>query len=68
MYSEWLAQRMVALEIKNLDELATISGINEGTLSKYFRGIHSPSIKAIPALCQSLQVSPNELLKGLGII
>lgn len=68
MYSHWLSEKMVANEIQTLDRLAALSGINKGTLSRYFRGLQVPSIKAIPALCESLNVSPEELLRGLGVI
>jgi transcriptional regulator with XRE-family HTH domain len=68
VYSAWLKERMAHLGMPNLDALATASGINKGTLSKYFRGVQVPSIAAVPALCESLQVSPLELLQGLGVI
>ena len=68
MYSAWLAQRLDHLQLRTLDDLALRSGINKGTLSRYFRGLQVPSIKAVPALCEALEVSPNELLQGLGII
>ena len=68
MYTSWLYEKMAEQQIKTLDQLAAVSGINKGTLSRYFRGLQVPSIMVIPALCESLKVSPEELLMGLGVI
>ncbi|MFZ4065327.1 MAG: helix-turn-helix domain-containing protein [Rhodoluna sp.] len=64
---KWLSARMEILEIKSLDQLAVISGINKGTLSKYFHQIQRPTVVALVPLCESLQVSPETLLVALGI-
>jgi transcriptional regulator with XRE-family HTH domain len=64
----WLSDRMAKAGIKSLDELQLRSGINKGTLSKYFRHLQSPSVAVIPALCSALGVSPEDLLTGLGVI
>jgi hypothetical protein len=52
----------------SLDQLSEACGINKGTLSRYFRGIQKPSVEVIPPLCAALEVSPEELLRGLGVI
>lgn len=65
---EWLSARMQVAGIRSLEELQLRSGINKGTLSKYFRHLQSPSVAVIPALCQALNVSPEDLLTGLGVI
>ncbi len=64
----WLSNRMQAIGLKSLDDLQNASGINKGTLSKYFRGIQVPSVAVVPILCKALHVSPEELLIGLGVI
>ena len=64
----WLSSRMRAVGLNSLDELQKSSGINKGTLSKYFRGVQVPSVSVVPVLCQALRVSPEELLIGLGVI
>jgi transcriptional regulator with XRE-family HTH domain len=64
----WLSSRMAAVGLNSLDDLQQASGINKGTLSKYFRGVQVPSVAVVPTLCNALKVSPEELLIGLGII
>lgn len=59
---------MSAAGIRSLGELSEMTGINKGTLSKYFRGLQTPTVHVIPPLCKALQISPQELLIGLGII
>jgi transcriptional regulator with XRE-family HTH domain len=59
---------MASRGIHTLDELSALTGMNKGTLSKYFRGLQRPTITVIPPLCEALRVSPEELLRGLGII
>lgn len=64
----WLAHQMTVSGYNSLDELQRVSGINKGTLSKYFRRIQVPSVAVIPVLCKALNISPEELLIGLGVI
>ncbi len=66
--SQWLKSRMRELGIESLGELSEITGINKGTLSRYFRHTQRPSIDVIPILCNALQISPETLLKALGVI
>jgi transcriptional regulator with XRE-family HTH domain len=64
----WLQEAMSRAGFDSLDQLSQACGINKGTLSRYFRGIQSPSVQVIPPLCTALGVSPEELLRGLGVI
>ena len=64
----WLQASMARAGFSSLDQLSQACGINKGTLSRYFRGIQSPSVHVIPPLCDALEVSPEELLRGLGVI
>lgn len=64
----WLSTRMQAVGLNSLEDLQKSSGINKGTLSKYFRGVQVPSVAVVPVLCKALHVSPEELLVGLGVI
>jgi transcriptional regulator with XRE-family HTH domain len=66
--SEWLKARMVKLEISSLEHLATLTEIDRGTISRYFRHERRPSVDVIAPFCMALEVSPNTLLKVLGAI
>jgi len=63
----WLQSRMKHLGMGSIVELEQMTGINRGTLSKYFRRLQRPSIDVVPALCEALQVSPATLLEALGV-
>ena len=63
---EWLQSRMSELKIDTIEELGRLSGINKGTLSKYFHQKQRPSIDALPGLCAALQVSPETILVAMG--
>lgn len=65
---DWLYARMSALDIGTLDELAELTDIDKGTLSRYFRQERRPSIDVIAPLSKALQVSVETLLRGLGAI
>ena len=65
---EWLKFRMAELSIGSISELEEATGINKGTLSRYFRQIQRPSIDVIPVLCKALDVSPETLLRAFGVI
>jgi hypothetical protein len=46
--AEWLALQLEVSGLKTLTQLAAVSGINKGTLSKYFNGLNSgPSIDVV---------------------
>lgn len=66
--AEWLAERMSAVSISSLEELAKLTGIDRGTLSRYFRQERRPSVDVIAPLCEALKVSPESLLIGLGAL
>lgn len=65
---EWLKSRMSELNLGTISDLEKVTGINKGTLSRYFRQIQRPSIDVIPVLCSALKVSPETLLRALGVI
>lgn len=66
--SEWLAQRLVKLEISSYEEFANLVGLDRGTISRYFRHDRRPSIDVIAPLCEVLEVSPETLLIVLGAL
>lgn len=66
--AEWLRKRMEELGISGLEELHRKTGIDRGSISRYFRQERSPSIEVIAPLCEALQVSPETLLIALGAI
>jgi transcriptional regulator with XRE-family HTH domain len=66
--AEWLAQRMLKLDIANYEEFSLLTGIDRGTISRYFRHERRPSIDVIAPLCQVLKVSPETLLIVLGAL
>ena len=59
---------MEELGISGLEELHRKTGIDRGSISRYFRQERSPSIEVIAPLCEALQVSPETLLIALGAI
>jgi transcriptional regulator with XRE-family HTH domain len=66
--AEWLQNRLSHLNIDTLQNLSEKTGIDKGTLSRYFRHERRPSIDCIKPLCTALQISPELLLKVLGAI
>ena len=66
--SIWLRERMDALGISSLDELHQKTGIDKGSLSRYFRHERVPGLDVIGPLCETLEVSPETLLIALGAI
>ena len=66
--ADWLAQRLVKLNIATYDDFASMVGIDRGTISRYFRQERRPSIDVIVPLCEVLEVSPETLLIALGAI
>jgi transcriptional regulator with XRE-family HTH domain len=59
---------MESLKISGLEELHIRSGIDRGTISRYFRHERTPGVDAIAPLCEALEVSPETLLIALGAI
>ena len=66
--TEWLRVRMNKLGISSLEELSKLTGIDRGTISRYFHHDRRPSIDVLEPFCKALQVSPETLLKVLGAI
>lgn len=60
--------RMKELGIANLEELQKRTGIDKGSISRYFRQERIPSIDVVGPLCEALEVSPESLLVMLGAI
>ena len=65
---DWLQTQLVRTNIKTISELSLRTGINKGTLSKYFNGLQRPSIDVVAPLCNALNVSPETLLKALNAL
>lgn len=59
---------MEQLGISGLDELQRKSGIDKGSISRYFRQERNPGVDVIAPLCKALEVSPETLLIALGAI
>lgn len=66
--TEWLRVRMAKLAIASLEELAKMTDLDRGTISRYFHHDRRPSIDVLEPLCLALKVSPETLLKALGAI
>lgn len=66
--AEWLRNRMSTLGLSGLEELSQRSGIDRGSLSRYFRQERTPKVDVIAPLCEALEVSPETLLIALGAI
>ena len=66
--NDWLLQKMKSAGISTLEDLAQQTGIDRGTLSRYFRQERRPSIDVIGPICDALKVSPETLLIGLGAL
>ena len=66
--AEWLRVRMKSLGMTGLEELHQRSGIDRGSLSRYFRQERIPKVDVIAPLCEALEVAPETLLIALGAI
>lgn len=66
--AQWLRLRMEELNISGLEELAQRTGIDRGSISRYFRQERVPKIDVIAPLSIALEVSPETLLIALGAI
>ena len=62
----WLQEAMEKNQIQSLDELSQISGIDAGSISRYFNLDRRPSIDAIEPLAIALKVRPEVLMQVLG--
>jgi transcriptional regulator with XRE-family HTH domain len=59
---------MEELGISGLEELHRKTGIDRGSLSRYFRQERNPGLDVIAPLCEALEVSPETLLVALGAV
>jgi transcriptional regulator with XRE-family HTH domain len=66
--NEFLLQKMKSAGISTLEDLAQLTGLDRGTLSRYFHQERRPSIDVIAPICDALKVSPETLLIGLGAL
>ena len=57
---------MAKIGLNSLDEIAQISGIDAGSISRYFNLERRPSIDAIEPLAKALQVRPELIMQVLG--
>jgi hypothetical protein len=64
---DWLLDRMEELNLNSLEDAAERCGLNRGNLYRYFKFETRPSIDVLPALCEGLEASPQEILVALGI-
>ena len=65
---EWLERQMQKCGFHSLEELSGETGIDRGTLSRYFRQERRPSVDVVAPLCEALKVSPETLLIALGAV
>lgn len=63
----WLRDRMAKLGYTSLEQVAAETGINRGNIYRYFTQEQRPSVALIEPLCQTLKVTPQALLIGLGV-
>ena len=59
---------MKSAGISTLEDLSQTTGIDRGTLSRYFHQERRPSIDVSAPLCEALNVAPETLLIGLGAL
>ena len=64
----WLEKQMAKRGFTSLEDLTRASGIDRGTLSRYFRQERRPSVDVIAPLCEALGVAPESLLIALGAV
>lgn len=64
----WLKYHLEKSGITTLSNLADITGINKGTLSKYFRHLQRPTIDVVAVLSKAFKVKAEEILYGLGAL
>lgn len=57
---------MAKVEINSLDELAKVSGVDAGSISRYFNLERRPSIDVIEPLAVALRVRPEVIMQVLG--
>lgn len=63
----WLRHRMNLLGYASLEQVASAVGINRGNLYRYFTFENRPSVALLPALCDALDASTDEVLAALEV-
>jgi transcriptional regulator with XRE-family HTH domain len=63
---KWLQDAMAKNSISTLEDLSNITGIDPGSISRYFSLERRPSIDAIGPLAEALNVTHSDLLNALG--
>jgi transcriptional regulator with XRE-family HTH domain len=66
--ADWLNLQLKKNNMTSLEDLSKETGIDRGTLSRYFRQERRPSVDVVAPLCAALNVSPETLLIALGAI
>lgn len=62
----WLRKAMADVGITSLGELSQISGVDAGSISRYFNLSRRPSIDVIEPLAVALKVRPEVIMLVLG--
>jgi transcriptional regulator with XRE-family HTH domain len=60
----FVRKRMVALGLTSWELMATSCGLDRGTLWRYAMGQQLPRIDQVERLCDGLEVTPEQLLRG----
>ena len=63
---KWLQDAMAKNNISTLEDLSNITGIDAGSISRYFNLERRPSIDVIEPLSKALKVTPTDVLSALG--
>ena len=63
---KWLQDAMSKNNIATLEDLSILTGIDAGSISRYFNLERRPSIDVVEPLARALNVSPSEILIALG--
>lgn len=64
----WFNEKIAAAGFASLTQFAEANGFHKSTLSRYFHCERQIPSGSIGPLCQSLRVSPQELLQAVGAI
>jgi transcriptional regulator with XRE-family HTH domain len=64
----WAKQKMRNVGCSTWEDLATLTGLDRGTVYRYFHQEQEPRAGVLPTLARSLDVSIDELLDGLGLL
>lgn len=62
----WFVARYTKLGYPSLNQFAIANGLQKSSLSRYFHTQRQMPSRTMAVLCDSLKVSPNEMMKALG--